>query len=155
MCLYAWCFGQSASQSGAKCTAKTLVSDGCYCHLLIWCVLSVVPLSPSVLLWSSSSLSSLRKIPSLLGPGCKCFIFHPPTNPLCSTSHLAVIFQHLKAITLKYEWIPNRRLQTLKRYILPSSSSLPHGQKQNEEKSRCLLSVDQHTHTTFMLYRLV
>lgn len=43
------------------------------------------------------------KTPSLPGPECKCLIFLPPTGPLCSTGHLAVIFQHLKAIIPKYE----------------------------------------------------
>lgn len=42
------------------------------------------------------------------------FSIHP-TSPLCSTGHLAVIFQHLKAIIPKYQRSPNRHLQTLQR----------------------------------------
>lgn len=66
-------------------------------------VFSLLYLSLLLPLWSSSSLSSLRKTPSLPGPECRCFMFHPPTSPLCSMAHLAVISQHLKAIIPKYE----------------------------------------------------
>ncbi len=152
-CLYAcaWSFGKSVSQSESIFTAKKPVWDQCCnCHPLIWCSLSVLPLSPSVSLWSSSLLSSLRKTPSLPGPECKCFIFHPPTSPLCSTGHLAVIFQHLKAIIPKYECSPTDVSRHSQDIFLPSSSSLPHGQKQKEEKSRCLVSVDQRTYNSLL-----
>lgn len=77
---------QPKSLSGISCVIATSWSDA----------FSLFYLSPpSIALWSSSSLSSLRKTPSLPGPKCKCFIFHNPTIPLCSTAHLAVISQQL------------------------------------------------------------
>lgn len=82
------------------------------------------------------------KTPSLPGPECKCLIFLPPTGPLCSTGHLAVIFQHLKAIIPKYECSitdVSRHSKDFFSFIFLSASWA-----KKEEKSRCLVSWSTH-----------
>lgn len=141
----AWSFGLSVSQSGAIFTARNLAGISVVIatpDLMSSLCFTSLPLCLSLILLL---VSSLRKTPSLPGPECKCFIFHPPTNPLCSTGHLAVIFQHLKVIIPKYECSLTDVARHSRDIFLPSSSPLPHGQKQKEEKSRCLVSVHQHT----------
>lgn len=95
--------------------------------------ISVVIATPWSDVLSLSTLSPSDPLPHchLSGKPLRypAFIFHPPTSPLCSMAHLAVISQHLKAIIPKYECSLTDVSRHSKAIFLHSSSSLPHGEK--------------------------